>query len=135
MKQIRILTTVFALAICSFAFGQNVKNVSKFQSGTILSSTDLEFLNIVNKTTISPSRGQGEKLTVTINGKTYTEGQTLSADDVNNLKTALEDFEKNNKGKKKAKGGGTGDSRGACCYYYYYCTYSGYCYYYWRCYC
>ncbi len=135
MKKIKILTTAFALAICSFAFGQTTKNVSKMEPGTVLTTTDLEFLNIVNSTTVSASRGQGEKLTATINGKTYTEGQTLTADDVNNLKTALENFEKNNKGKKKAKGKVAGDSRGACCYWYYYCTYSGYCYYYWRCYC
>jgi hypothetical protein len=135
MKQIKILATAIALVVCSISFGQTSKSVSKMEPGTKLTTTDIEFLNIVNKTTISPSRGQGEKISVTINGKTYTEGQTLSADDVNTLKTALEDFEKNNKGKKKAKGAKTSDSRGACCYYYYYCTYSGYCYYYWRCYC
>jgi hypothetical protein len=135
MNKIKILATALSLAICSFAFSQTTKTVSKMETGTVLSTTDLDFLNIVNNTMISASRGNGEKLTVTINGKTYTEGQTLSADDVTNLKKTLEDFEKNNKGKKKAKGKVTSDSRGACCYWYYYCTYSGYCYYYWRCYC
>lgn len=137
MNKIKILATALSLAICSFAFSQNqnVKTVSKMEAGTVLTTTDLEFLNIVNNTMISASRGNGEKLSVTINGKTYTEGQTLSADDVNNLKKSLEDFEKNNKGKKKPKGKVTGDSRGACCYWWYYCNYYGQCWYIWKCYC
>lgn len=135
MKQMKILATALALVVCSISFGQTTKNVSKLEPGTVLTTTDLEFLNIVNNTTVSASRGQGEKLTVTINGKTLTEGQTLTADDVNAIKAAMEDWQKTNKGKKKPKGKVTGDSRGACCYWYYYCDYYGYCWYIWRCYC
>jgi len=132
----RKMKSIFFMALFSLcmtvAFGQdNVKKVSKFEAGTVLTAEDIGFLSLVTKTKLSDA----SKKSVTIKNTEYTEGQTLTKADAAKIKSTVTAFQKTNKGASKpnnkaaAKG-----AQGKCCYWYYWCDYYGRCRYYYYCY-
>lgn len=133
MKILKISALFFMMVICSNAFAQkeDVKKVSKFADGTVLTDTDLGFLNMA--TNAGKSRGDETTKTAMIGKTTYTAGQKLTKMDVTAIKNALNAYTKTHKGASKTSV--KAKSRGSnYCYWYYWCNYYGYCRYYWYCY-
>lgn len=133
MKKLKIAGVFLMMVICSTAFAQkeDVKNVSKFAEGTVLTDTDLGFLNMA--TNAGKSRGVETTKTAMVGKATYTAGQTLTKMDAAKINKAVDAYTKSHKGSTKTSM--KAKSRGSnYCYWYYYCWSNGYCRYYWYCY-
>lgn len=133
MKFLKFSGVLLLMAFCSTAFAQkadNVKNVSKFADGTVLTDVDLGFLNMA--TNAAKSRGDETTKSVTMGKNTFTAGQKLSKTDAAAINKFVNGYTKTHKGASKTSM--KAKSRGSnYCYWYYYC-WGGYCRYYWYCY-
>jgi len=107
----------------------NVKNISKIETGTTLTNDDIGFINMVSKEKLPTTRGEA-KIVAKIAGKTYTVGKKLTKDDVASINKAIKVFCKTNSGLKNPTKDTPKSRDGLCYYWYYYCDYYGHCVYY-----
>jgi len=133
MRKMKSILLLAMLSFCMTVFAQdNVKRVSKFEAGTVLTAEDIGFLSLVSKAKLTdPS-----KKTVTVKNTQYSEGQTLTKQDASKIHAAITSFQKTNKGASKPNNAAAKAkaARGQCCYWYYWCDRYGRCRYYYYCY-
>ena len=91
LKMLGIVVMLFATT--TFAQkGANVKTVSKFKEGTVLTQADVAFLNLVSNKKVESMRGAEDKSSATVGKTTFTVDQTLTADDAKVANSSVTKF-------------------------------------------
>ncbi len=130
MNKIKMLF-FFLMLTATVAYGQNdnEKKVTKIEKGAVLTDADLGFLSMVTNAELAGNRSAA-KIEATVDGKTYTVGQTLTKADAKAINNAIKEYQKANPGEKNPTRN-TESARGGLCYYWYwYCDGYGNCWWY-----
>ena len=130
MKKLTILSMCLMM-IFSLSFAQkkasNVKTVSKFKMGTVLTQADIAFMSLAADKKAESGKG-AQKSSVTLGDKTFTVKQKLTKDDAAFVNTTIADYTKSHPGSKMTSA--LPKTRGDLCWQWYYTCSDGTCYYY-----